>query len=73
MYRCCYGWRQDKKKKNSVELEASLAPAEAEVRAVAMADQNVIQHISEIQEALKLDYKDKCNESIHYNTVHKSL
>ena len=38
-----YGWRQQKKAKGkrqvSVELEASLAPAEAEVGAVAKADQ----------------------------------
>ena len=38
-----YGWRQQQtrqQQKNSVELEASLAPAEAEVGAVAKADQN---------------------------------
>ena len=35
-----YGWRQQtRQQKNSVELEASLAPAEAEVGAVAKADQ----------------------------------
>jgi hypothetical protein len=37
-----YGWRQQKKGKRQqvlVELEASLAPAEAEVGAVAKADQ----------------------------------
>ena len=35
-----YGWRQQTTRQNSVELEASLAPAEAEVGAVAKADQN---------------------------------
>ena len=38
-----YGWRQTttkkQKTKNLAELEASLAPAEAEVRAMAKADQ----------------------------------
>jgi hypothetical protein len=36
-----YGWRtkKQKQKDNSVELEASFAPAEAEVGAVAKADQ----------------------------------
>ena len=36
-----YGWRQQtrQQQKNSVKLEASLAPAEAEIGAVAKADQ----------------------------------
>ena len=38
-----YGWRQQQKKiKKMVELEASLAPAVAEVGAVANADQQPI-------------------------------
>ena len=41
-----YGWRQQQKqdnnKKNSVELEASLARAETEVGAVAKADQKQV-------------------------------
>ena len=36
----------DKQQKNSVELEASLAPAEAEVGAMAKADQKIIHRIN---------------------------
>ena len=36
-----YGWKTVKKKRNSVELEASLAPAEAEVGALTKEDQNI--------------------------------
>ena len=65
-----YGWRQQtRQKKNSVELEASLAPAEAEVGALAKADQKISEFFGFVSIIICIHNKGRSCVDSHISVV----